>query len=238
VTGLVAGRVAFSTVDGPGQRYVLRLQGCHFDCLACAFPSTMAGRPVGLVPRTVDDVAEEIGEDAPYLTGVTISGGEPTLQAPFVHALSARLASDRRTRRLTRFVDSNGDADPAVWQLLAPVTDGFMIDLKLLDDETHVLLTGRSNARVLDGIRFLAGRGLLYEVRLLPIPGVNDSDEELEATAAWLLSVDPAIRVRVIEFRRLGTRQIVRGLLRPRRAELVRYRQVLTRAGISDLVVP
>jgi pyruvate formate lyase activating enzyme len=238
VTGLVAGRVAFSTVDGPGRRYVLRLQGCQFDCLACAYPSALARRPVGLVPRAVADVAAEIGEAAPYLTGVTVSGGEPTLQASFVHALLVRLASVRGTQRLTRFIESNGDADPQVWRLLAPVTDGFVIDLKALDDETHVLLTGRSNVRVLDSIRFLAGTGLLYEVRLLPIPGINDSDETLEATAAWLLSVDPTIRVRVNEFHRLGTRQVAQDLLRPRRVELVRYRRVLARAGISDLVVP
>jgi pyruvate formate lyase activating enzyme len=238
VTGLIAGRVAFSTVDGPGRRYVLRLQGCTFDCLACPHPAMLARCPAGMAPRTVDEVAAEIAEDAPYLTGVTVSGGEPTLQADFVHALLCRLATRRGTRRLTRFVESNGDADPAVWQLLAPVTDGFMVDLKALDDETHVVLTGRSNVRVLESIRTLSGMGLLYEVRLLPIPGINDSDEQLEAIAAWLLSVDPWIRVRVNEFHRLGTRETARDLLRPRRVEMVRYRHVLSRVGITDLVVP
>lgn len=236
--GLVAGRVAFSTVDGPGKRYVLLLQGCQFDCLSCHSPSALALRPTGLVPRTVEDVAEEIAEAAPYLNGVTISGGEPTRQPDFVQALLSRLASGRGTRRLTRFVESNGDADLQVWRSLMPVTDRFMIDLKAMDDETHVVLTGRSNARVLESIRFLADAGLLHEVRLLPIPGINDSDEELMAIAAWLLSVDAGIRVRVNEFRRWGTRQVARGLPGPHRADLVRYRHVLTRAGIEDLVVP
>lgn len=238
VTGLVAGRVAFSTVDGPGKRYVLRLQGCHFDCLACHMPSLLAARPPAMVRRSVEDVVEEIAEDAPFLTGVTISGGEPTLQPRFVHALASRLATHRATRRLTRMVETNGDAGPELWDLLAPVVDGFMVDLKALQDEKHVVLTGRSNVRVRNSIALLAARGLLYEVRLLPIPGINDSDAELEATAGWLLSLDPRIRVRVNEFHRLGTRAPARDLLRPRRAELVRYRQVLTRAGITDLVVP
>jgi pyruvate formate lyase activating enzyme len=238
VGGLVAGRVACSAVDGPGRRYVLLLQGCSFDCLACRDPAALTRRPPGMVPRTVDDVVEEIAEAAPYLNGVTVSGGEPTQQPEFVHALLSRLAQRRGTRRLTRFVESNGDAEPAVWQLLAPVTDAFMIDLKALDDETHVVLTGRSNVQVLESIRTLAAIGLLYEVRLLPIPGLNDSDAELEAIAAWLLSVDSSIRVRVNEFHRLGTRETAHELLQPRRAELVRYRQVLTRAGIADLVVP
>lgn len=238
VTGMVAGRVSFSTMDGPGKRYVLRLQGCHFDCLACRYPSTLPYRPPGLLARTVDDVVAEIAEVAAYLTGVTVSGGEPATQPDFVHALLSRLAEQRATRRLSRFVESNGDVDPALWHRLAPVADGFMVDLKAFDDETHVVLTGQSNTRVLDSIRVLVDLGLLYEVRLLPIPGINDSDEELSAAAAWLLSVDQGIRVRVNEFYRFGTGSGARELLRPRRADLVRYRHVLTRAGIADLIVP
>lgn len=237
-TGLIAGRVAFSTVDGPGKRYVLQLQGCQFDCLTCRYPSALTQHPEGLAPRTVEDVAGEIAEVAPYLNGVTISGGEPTRQPGFVQALLSRLASGRGTRSLTRFIESNGDAELQVWRSLLPVTDGFMIDLKAMDDDTHAVLTGRSNARVLESIRFLADAGLLYEVRLLPIPGINDSDEELTAIATWLLSLDAGIRVRVNEFRRWGTRPVARGLPPPRRADLVRYRHVLARAGIADLVVP
>lgn len=238
VTGFIAGRVAFSTVDGPGRRYVLRLQGCHFDCLVCRYPAMLPHRPPGLAPRRVDDVVAEIADVAPYLTGVTISGGEPTAQPDFVHALLSRLAEQRATRRLSRFVESNGDADLALWRRLAPVTDGFMVDLKVLDNETHLVLTGHSNARVLDSIRALADLGLLYEVRLLPVPGINDSNRELSAAAAWLLSVDPGIRVRVNEFHRFGAGPRAQELLPPRRADLVRYRHVLTRAGITDLVVP
>ena len=125
--------------------------------------------------------------------------------------------TDRRTARLTRFVDTNGDAEPEVWDLLVPVTDGVMVDLKALDDDVHVILTGRSNARVRKLPRELAARGVLYEVRLLPIPGLNDSDDQLERTAAWLLSLDPAIRVRVNEFRRFGIRAVARDLRPPRR---------------------
>jgi hypothetical protein len=69
------------------------------------------------------------------------------------------------------------------------------------------------------------------------LTGVTVS-EQLEAIAARLLSVDPWIRVRVNEFHRLGTRETARDLLRPRRVEMVRYRHVLSRVGITDLVVP
>jgi pyruvate-formate lyase-activating enzyme len=236
VCGLVAGTVPFSAVDGPGNRYVVFLQGCGFDCLACHNPATIPAHPRGLTPTPVEDLVAAIADAAPFLTGVTVTGGEPTGQPDVVEALFTALADDPRTARLTRFLDSNGDAAPQVWQRLAPVIDGAMIDLKALDDETHVVLTGRSNAQVLTSIRDLAGRGLLDEVRLLLVPGLNDGDDVLIRTASWLLDVDPHLRVRVNPFRHNGTRACARDLLAPTEADLTRYRDVLTAAGLPVIM--
>jgi pyruvate-formate lyase-activating enzyme len=236
--GLVAGTVPFSAVDGPGNRYAIFLQGCQWDCLVCHNPCSIPRTPPGMRPVPVAEVVAGVADAAPFLTGVTVTGGEATLQAGFVRALFDALAADPRTARLTRFVDSNGDVDPAVWALLAPVTDGVMLDLKALDDEMHVVLTGHSNARVLAGIRDLAARGLLHEVRLLLVPGLNDADAVLRRTARWLLDVDPDVRVRVNAFRKEGTRPCARDLMEPRPEDLARYRDVLTAAGIRHLQAP
>jgi pyruvate formate lyase activating enzyme len=238
ITGLVAGTVPFSAVDGPGNRYVVFLQGCGFDCLVCHNPATIPLHPKALRPTTVDDVLAPIADAEPFLTGVTVTGGEPTLQPDFVHALFTRLAAGPRTARLGRLLDSNGDAPAQVWARLAPVIDGVMIDLKALDDEAHVVLTGRSNVQVLVAIRDLAARGLLVEVRLLLVPGVNDSDDVLARTASWLLDMDPTLHVRVNPFRRNGTRACARDLLVPGPDDLARYREVLTAAGIGHLTLP
>lgn len=237
-SGLVAGTAPFSAVDGPGNRYVVFLQGCQWDCLVCHNPCSIPRTPPGMARTPVEDVVAGIREAAPFLTGVTVTGGEATLQAGFVRVLFDELAGDPRTARLTRFVDSNGDTPVEAWQLLAPVTDGVMLDLKALDGEMHVILTGHGNQRVLTGIRDLAGRGLLYEVRLLLVPGLNDDDAVLRRTAAWLLSVDPAIRVRVNAFRREGARPCARDLLEPSSADLDRYRRVLASAGVRHLTLP
>ena len=122
-----------------------------------------------------------------------------------------------------------------MWQRLAPLTDGVMLDLKALDDDTHLVLTGVGNALVLASIREVARRGLLREVRLLLVPGLNDSDATLERTAAWLLDVDPAVRVQVIGFRRHGVRPCARDLLEPGPRDLARCRGVLAAAGIRGL---
>jgi pyruvate-formate lyase-activating enzyme len=233
--GFVAGTVPFSAVDGPGNRYVVFLQGCGFDCLSCHNPGTIPVEPRGMVQTSVREVLEGIRADASFLTGVTVTGGEATGQPDFVFGLFAGLAGDPVTARLTRFVDTNGDADPAVWSRLAPVTDGVMVDLKALDDDMHMVLTGASNARVLASIADLAGRGLLYEVRLLMVPGLNDDDATLKRTVEWLLEVDPKVRVRLIGMRRRGTRSCAQDLLEPTGADLEHYRDVLRAGGLTRL---
>lgn len=238
ISGMVAGRVAFSAVDGPGKRYLLLLQGCQLDCLACPRPMLMPPRPRWLQPKTVDDVLADICANAPFLAGVTVSGGEPTIQPAFVGAVFRAMATCRSTSRLTRFVATNGNTEPEVWAELAPLLHGVMVDLSSLDDEQNVVLTGRSNYSVLATIENLAERDLLHEVRLMLVPGINDSDADLRRVAAWLLGIDPQIRVRVVEFRRRGTRACARDLSEPRRADFIRYWRVLSGAGIDDLVVP
>ncbi|MEJ2577574.1 MAG: radical SAM protein [Kineosporiaceae bacterium] len=238
VTGMLGGRTVFATGHGPGWRHLLYLQGCQFDCLACSGPLLMPRSPRGMLPVSVAEVIEPIAADVPFLSGVTISGGEPTVQPDFLLALLTRLRDDPRTARLTRFLATNGDVDPALWEALAPLLDGVLLDVKALDEDRHIVLTGRSNTRVLDSAVNLSARGLLHEVRLLLIPGINDSDEQLHRLATWLLGIDPDVRVRVVEFEKRGTRICARDLLTPRRSDLARYWRVLDSAGVQELSVP
>ena len=207
---LVADTISFSDVDGPGNRFVVFLQGCNFDCIACHNPQTIPGhagidghRPMRL---TIDDLVVQIRRAAPFISGITVSGGEATQQADVVHALCSAVKSNPALHRLTCFVDSNGACDVSVWDELEHVVDGVMVDLKCLDDGIHHALTGRSNERTLASIRHLAAMGRLHEVRLLLVAGLNDDPSLIERTARWLAAVDPAMRVRVIGFRRHGTR--------------------------------
>jgi pyruvate-formate lyase-activating enzyme len=210
VTGLVAGTIPFSNVDGPGNRFTVFLQGCNFDCAACHNPQTIHRFPPDAEPpgmrRSVGEVLSEVRRAAPFLSGVTVSGGEATEQPDFVAALFAAIHAEPRLTRLTRFVDSNGAAAGDVWERLAPLTDGAMIDLKCLDPEIHRRLTGHGNEAVLASIEQLHGLGLLYEVRLLLVAGVNDGPALLRRTAEWLAAIEPRMRLELIAFRRHGVR--------------------------------
>ena len=228
--------VPFSWVDGPGNRFVVFAQGCSFDCVACHNPETIP--PVGEQRRTatVAELLTRIRLVEPYLAGVTVSGGEATMQWRFVRELFRAIRSDPVLRRLTTYVDTNGHALPRVWDELVPLTDGFMVDLKALDPDAHRRLTGRGNRLVLDTIRHLHARGRLAEVRLLLVPGFNDSADQLARTADWLRDLDPALRVVVIGFRRHGVREPWSAIPEAEPELPERARLALAQAGLADVV--
>lgn len=240
-TGLVADTVSFSNVDGPGNRFVVFMQGCNFDCVACHNPQTIPGHgPVeGFHPRhrSVDELVASIRRAVPFISGITVSGGEATQQAEFLHSLFEAVQAAPDLAHLTRFVDSNGACDPQTWALLAPVMDGAMIDLKCLDPEIHQQMTGMDNAPVLASIRHLHALGLLYEVRLLLVSGVNDDPALLRATAEWLAAIDPGLRVKIIGFRSHGVREHVPPLVEPSRQALEASADVFLAAASFDVCV-
>jgi pyruvate formate lyase activating enzyme len=228
--------VPFSWVDGPGNRFVVFAQGCPFDCLACHNPETIP--PAGAAHRktTVAELFTQIRLAEPFLAGVTVSGGEATAQWRFVREFFAELKADRQLGRLTTYVDTNGHALPRVWDELLPVTDGFMVDLKALDPVVHHRLTGRGNELVLDSIRYLHAHDRLAEVRLLLVPGYNDSHDQLARTAAWLAALDPDTRVVVIGFRRHGVRPAWAHLPEASPELLAHARHTLEDAGLHEIV--
>lgn len=278
--GLVTDTIEFSPVDGPGNRFVVFLQGCSFDCVACHNPYTIqpcidcgacvpacpsealtfdlgrmhwdedlctggdaciAACPHDSTPkartRTVADLLGRIRLAAPFLSGVTVSGGEATQQPGFVAELFAALRQDPATAGLTCFIDSNGDTSPQVWERLLPVTDGVMVDLKCLDPDIHRRMTGQPNDAVLASIRLLAAAGRLHEVRLLMLPGINDADALVAATGRWLAEVDPRMRIKVIGFRHHGVRPGPLPLVEPTAEQRHHYAEVLSAYGAFDVTV-
>lgn len=206
--------------------------GCDACIAACpidATPKTRSWTPQALV--------DQVREGLPFLSGVTVSGGEATRQAAFVAAFFEALANDPDTARLTRFVDSNGDAGPETWQALRPWMHAAMIDLKAFDEEVHLRLTGRPITRVLASIAWLAERALLHEVRMLLLPGRNDAPDQLDRAAGWLAETAPGVPVKVIGFRRHGVREAARAWPEASRASLESAAERLRVGGVTRTVV-
>ncbi|MCL1693760.1 MAG: YjjW family glycine radical enzyme activase [Actinomycetia bacterium] len=271
----------FSTVDGPGNRFVIFVQGCNFNCVNCHNPYTIADcnhcglcvdpcpedaltiepGPTVVVDRvactscdvcievcpfdstplayaaSVADVIEQIRETAKFISGITVSGGEATLQPEFIFDLFSAVKTDPDLAHLTTLVDTNGSAPSELWDRLSPVMDGAMVDLKALDGTVHIQLTGASNEPVLESIRHLALISRLSEVRLLIMPGYNDDDASIEDTVSWLRSVDPNMRIVVIGFRNHGVRPGVEYLEEADQETTERVGELIRAAGFQDVVV-
>jgi pyruvate formate lyase activating enzyme len=234
--GLLADVVRFSWVDGPGNRFAVFLQGCNLDCLACHNPHTIPRSTPRAREVSAPELLDEVRPLAPFLSGVTTSGGESTLQAPFVRAWFDALHDDPATARLTRYIDSNGCADDTTWDLLLPATDGVMLDLKALDPVVHWALTGSGNTAVRRSLDRLAADGKLVEVRLLVVPGHNDSADGLRRTGAYLAAHAPGVPVRVIGFRPHGVRAAARSIPEPTAEQRASYGAWVREGLGADLV--
>ena len=241
--------LTWSVVDGPGNRFVLFLQGCNYRCVTCHNPHTIgicsdcgscvavcpsgalsrAGRKVThdasvciacdsclaacptranpMVKRmTVEDVFGLLRRNAPFLNGLTVSGGEATLQLDFLIGLFMAIKAAPDLAHLTLFIDSNGHLPAESWQRVLPLTDGVMLDIKAFDSERHRRLTGADNDLSLASARLLAAADKLYELRFLLIPGETDRPEEIEALAALARELGPDTRLRLNAFQHHGVR--------------------------------
>lgn len=212
---LVADTISFSSVDGPGNRFVAFLQGCNFDCIGCHNPQTIPRNSISCNTSVathrparlgIDELLVQIRRAAPFISGITVSGGEATLQPAFVHALCSAVKANPALHHLTCLVDSNGACPSSTWDALECVIDGAMIDLKCLDPAIHLALTGHSNDQVLASVRHLAAIGRLHEVRLLLVAGYNDEPALIRQTGRWLARIEPSMRVKVIGMRAHGIR--------------------------------
>ena len=159
-----------------------------------------------MVGRTVSarEVVAEVERDRVFHEesggGVTISGGEPLAQPEFLGELLGLLR--RRGHRVV--VDTSGFAGPEALLAVAPLVSTFLYDLKLMDSETHRRFTGVPSELVLDNLRLLVGRGCDVVVRVPIIPGINDDEGNLSATAEFLRGLGPAPPVGLLPYHRTG----------------------------------
>ncbi|MBW6507790.1 MAG: YjjW family glycine radical enzyme activase [Rhodobacteraceae bacterium] len=197
--------------------------------------------PISASPMTeslsVADVLALLRANRPFLTGITVSGGEATVHAKFIAALFTAIGADPALAGLTRFIDSNGHLGPLGWQRLMPVTDGLMLDIKAFDPATHAALTGRDNAKSLASARIAQAAGKLYELRFLMVPGFTDSEAEIAALAAFARSLG-RVRVKLNAYQHHGVQGAARDWPKMPRAGVEAAAARLRAAGVTEVVTP
>ncbi len=166
------------------------------------------------------EIVRLVRESAPLLDGLTISGGECTLQPDFVVELCEQV---HQLPRMTILLDTNGHMPPVVRDRLSTAADGFIIDIKAMDAQVHERLTGMDNALILDNIRRLHRAGKVHEIRTVVVPGYTDNASEIEAIAKWVAGLHDRVSLRLIRFRPYGVKT---SLANVRAAELDMFRHL------------
>jgi pyruvate formate lyase activating enzyme len=171
-----------------GTRFVTDREICQVSG-ACAANCYAGAREISGQEMSVAQVMGMIERDIPFYDqsggGVTFSGGEPLSQAAFL----AELLRACQSRDIHTTLDTSGYAP---WETLDRVRehiDLFLYDLKIMDDEAHQKYTGGSNQVIMSNLRALSERGHHLVVRVPVIPGINNSQENLEASGAFLASL-------------------------------------------------
>ncbi|WP_368300129.1 YjjW family glycine radical enzyme activase [Kluyvera sichuanensis] len=206
------------------------------QCDTCLHMCPQQATPMAQT-MSVEQVIQQIAQVAPFIEGITVSGGEATTQLPFIIALFQTLKSTPSLTHLTCLVDSNGELPLSGWQKLQAVCDGVMVDLKSWDSDRHLALTGRGNARIKQSIQWLAQHGMLTELRLLVIPGHSDYLEEAEPLGAFIAGLGD-IPVRLNAFHAHGVYGEAKAWGSAGPTDIDAVSQALQARGITRLIPP
>ena len=194
---------SFGTVDGPGIRFVLFLQGCHLQCKYCHNRDTWDIN--GGEYKSVDEIVEKINRYKNYIIpsggGVTVTGGEPLIQASFVLELFKKL----KENGIHTCVDTSGmfaltDGIKEVLQY----TDLVLLDIKHIDDEKCKELVGVSNKKELEFARYLSDNNIKMWIRQVLVPGYTDDGQDLLKLKNFLSTIKTVEKIQILPYHNMG----------------------------------
>ena len=193
----------FGTLDGPGIRFVIFLQGCPLKCLYCHNRDTWDTN-LGNITE-VADLISEIKRYVPYMKssggGVTVSGGEPLLQAKIITELFKEL----HKLDIHTCIDTAGSLpiNDDITSLLK-VTDLVLLDIKHIDDEKSKILTGLSNKNNLDFAKYLSNNNFPVWIRQVILPSYTDDENDLLKLKDFIESLSNVEKIELLPYHDLG----------------------------------
>jgi len=160
---------------------------------------------------TVDQVVEELLKDRVFYEtsggGVTFSGGEPLWQSGFV----AHVAKRMKAEGIHTALDTAGDVGWCRFEEVLPFIDLVLYDIKLMDNTQHRLFTGRDNDLILANARLLAQQNVPMFIRLVMVPGINDSPDEIRARMGFVKELGDIVQqVDILPYHRYGAGKYAR----------------------------
>lgn len=205
--GFIHSIESFGSVDGPGIRFLIFLQGCPMRCQFCHNPdSWKIGVGEEMTADALLDKAERFRSYWGDKGGITVSGGEALLQIDFL----IELFEKAKLRDINTCLDTSAQlfvrkgAFFEKFERLMAVTDTVLLDIKHIDDEEHRKLTKHSNQNILDCARYLCEIHKSVWIRHVLIPGITDKDEYLYRLRDFLKPLGNIKRIDVLPYHTMG----------------------------------
>ena len=194
---------SFGTVDGPGIRFVLFLQGCTLRCKYCHNRDTW-DMALG-EEKTLEEIVEKVNRYKTYMTlsggGVTVTGGEPLLQVKFLIEFFKKLKEEN----INTCIDTSGmfNVTEDIKELLK-YTDLVLLDIKHIDDEKCKDLVGFSNKKELEFARYLSENNKKMWIRQVLVPGYTDDEKDLVKLKEFLATLKTVEKVQILKYHSMG----------------------------------
>ena len=192
---------SMGTHDGPGLRLVVFVQGCRFNCQYCANPDTIS--TIGGKDISVDEIVKMAVNEKAFFGkkgGVTVSGGEPTLQAAQLSVLFKQL----HEQGINTCLDTNGNnLNDDVREMLEN-TDLVLLDIKHMNPDQHRVITGRSMDNTLHFADYLREKNIPVWLRYVLVPGLSDQPEALKQLGEHFKDFDNIQRLEILPYHTLG----------------------------------
>ena len=207
VIGRIHSKESFGTVDGPGIRYVLFMQGCPMRCLFCHNPDTWDVN--GGERITVEEVLSDYHKNRAFYEhgGITVTGGEPLMQIDFLCELfKAAKADGIHTCIDTSGVTFNPDNESYKAKLdeLLSFTDLVMLDIKHIDPEGHKKLTAHDNKNILAFAKYLESKKIPVWIRHIIVEGITDNPVDLRNLGRFVGTLKNLRALDVLPYHTMG----------------------------------
>lgn len=277
--------IPFSSVDGPGNRSTIFLQGCNFNCAYCHNPETInkclnctkcvescknnalekvnneviwnsekctncdecikacSNSSTPKVKKvTAADVVTEISKYKSFIKGITVSGGECTLQKDFV----IELFKEAKALGLTCFIDTNGSLDFSEHEDLLELCDGIMLDVKAWDSLSHEKFIEFNNINVIKNLKYLKEKKKLYEVRTVVVPELFNNEETVEKVSEIIgdslfgnesSSICVNTKYKLIKFRAIGVRDFMKNKQTPSDDYMETLESIAKANNVQDIII-
>ena len=274
--GLINRILPSSSLHGAGERCVIFLQGCNFNCLYCN-SSEMISRCVGCgrcidscmtgaltigdsgvefnsqlcndcdqclnvcdknsfpkaLSLTVAEVMAKIMPNRDLITGISVSGGECSLQIEFMTELFAAVKKEG----LSTCIETNGSRSYSDFPEFMALCDAVILDVKAFALDEHLKLTGQSNQKVLENLTFLATKNKLYEVCSVIVPELLENEATVNQVSQIIARLNPQIRYKLIKFCAQGVRQNLLSAVAPSDEYMEKLAAIANQNGLQNVIL-